>query len=227
MAFKGCGRYNGRIGGKRQLLPPILAATHQSRRDWQVMAAHDSTSAPVVCYKTLPEFPTYMVGDDGTVWEMVDDVWRRVEPRSGTDGYQYVCLKCGIRKRQTSVHRIILETFVGPCPPRMLCCHAPDTNPTNNRLSNLRWDTHLANSRDRKKHGRNPLRPLPKRCFAVRKKSPPDRDAIDRQWLHGFSVGKIADANGLSVKTVRKILKETAAARYDLPDPSPLVNTEE
>jgi len=47
------------------------------------------------------------------------------------------------------VHRLVLEAFVGPCPDGMEACHL-DSDKTNNRVSNLRWDTHLENMRDLK-----------------------------------------------------------------------------
>lgn len=50
------------------------------------------------------------------------------------------------------VHRLVLETFVGPAPANHECCHN-DGNPANNHLTNLRWDTQSENSRDRIRHG--------------------------------------------------------------------------
>ncbi len=50
------------------------------------------------------------------------------------------------------VHRLVLEVFVGPCPEGMECCHE-DGNPSNNILTNLRWDTKKSNAADRRKHG--------------------------------------------------------------------------
>lgn len=47
---------------------------------------------------------------------------------------------------------VILMTFVGPCPDGLECCHS-DGNYYNNRLDNLRWDTHQANIDDRTRHG--------------------------------------------------------------------------
>lgn len=54
-----------------------------------------------------------------------------------------------------AMHAIILETFVGPCPPGMECCHDPDPNPANNQLSNLRWDTRASNQLDVMRGGRH------------------------------------------------------------------------
>lgn len=52
------------------------------------------------------------------------------------------------------VHRLVLEAFVGPCPPGMECCHLDDDG-YNNRLENLRWDTRSANQLDAVRNGRH------------------------------------------------------------------------
>lgn len=54
-----------------------------------------------------------------------------------------------------SVHTLVLNTFVGPCPPKMQCCHN-DGNPQNNHVLNLRWDTAKANAKDKERHGTQP-----------------------------------------------------------------------
>jgi hypothetical protein len=46
----------------------------------------------------------------------------------------------------------MLETFVGPRPEGMECCHN-DGNTSNNSIENLRWGTPKENSEDRKRHG--------------------------------------------------------------------------
>lgn len=72
------------------------------------------------------------------------------------DGYLQVNLwKEGVGKK-LYVHRLVLETFVGPCPPGMQCLHKDD-NPANNHLSNLSWGTPAANS-----HQRDTGKPYPK-----------------------------------------------------------------
>ncbi len=57
------------------------------------------------------------------------------------------------------VHRLVLEAWVGPCPDGCEGCHN-DGDPTNNIISNLRWDTHKNNGLDRRKHGTNCGRPV-------------------------------------------------------------------
>lgn len=51
-----------------------------------------------------------------------------------------------------TIHRLVLETFVGPCPEGMEACHN-NGNPADNRVENLRWDTHIANMADQRVHG--------------------------------------------------------------------------
>jgi hypothetical protein len=66
----------------------------------------------------------------------------------GKNGYHYVNLD-GIPK---TVHRFTLEAFIGPRPEGMEACHG-DGIRSNNRLSNLRWDTPKANYEDSVRHG--------------------------------------------------------------------------
>lgn len=64
-----------------------------------------------------------------------------------------------MQRRKVFVHRLVLESFVGPCPPGMVGCHN-DGDHANNRLDNLRWDTQKSNCLDRKLHGREGTRKL-------------------------------------------------------------------
>jgi DNA-binding transcriptional regulator YiaG len=62
------------------------------------------------------------------------------------------------RRRPVAVHILVLESFVGPRPSGLEGCHN-DGNPANNRLYNLRWDTHKSNQEDMKDHGRTGVGP--------------------------------------------------------------------
>ena len=62
----------------------------------------------------------------------------------------YLRVKAGGRLHY--VQRLVLMAFVGPCPEGLEACHA-DGDPTNNALSNLRWDTRKENAADRTLHG--------------------------------------------------------------------------
>lgn len=68
-------------------------------------------------------------------------------------GYEVVNLTTGPGKRkQEHVHRLVLLAFKGFPPEKMEACH-DDGIRTNNKLSNLRWDTRKANHQDKRKHG--------------------------------------------------------------------------
>ncbi|MFF1540504.1 NUMOD4 motif-containing HNH endonuclease [Microbacterium sp. NPDC058269] len=72
----------------------------------------------------------------------------------GTDRYGRRCIPLSRNGVQTmkQVHRLVLEAFVGPCPAGQEACHW-DGDPTNNKLENLRWDSHTANEADKLRIG--------------------------------------------------------------------------
>jgi HNH endonuclease len=113
-----------------------------------------------VIFVDPPQYAGYRIGRDGSIWTCRKrgngggkfySTWRRMKPGRSKTGHMHVELFPGPRRRL--VHRLVLEAFVGPCPPGMEACHDPDPNPANNRLENLRWDTHKANQQDMGKHG--------------------------------------------------------------------------
>lgn len=67
-------------------------------------------------------------------------------------GHLKVTLSRGGAAATRKVHQLVLEAFVGPCPDGLEVCHG-DGDPQNNRLPNLRYDTHAANTSDRVEHG--------------------------------------------------------------------------
>lgn len=96
----------------------------------------------------------YEVSDHGRI---------RSVPRRGTrgsvlkpirrrDGRLRISLSRGGKVRDFLVHRLVLTAFVGPCPEGKEGCHWDD-DPSNNHLSNLRWDTHSSNVTDKRRNG--------------------------------------------------------------------------
>lgn len=124
-------------------------------------------------YRIVKDFPAYRVGTDGTVWTrwersggrpglrsgsfcVIGKKWRVLSPYINPDGYAVVSL---CRNRQSYihyVHRIVLESFVGPCPTGMQACHFPDRMRSNNSIANLRWGTWYDNYNDSVVHGTSP-----------------------------------------------------------------------
>ena len=101
--------------------------------------------------KQILNFPNYFISAGGQVWS--DKSGRFLIPiKRNKRGYLGVNLcKNGLMK-MGDIHRLVLETFVGPCPAGMECRHLDD-NPTNNNLDNLKWGTRKENIADSIKHG--------------------------------------------------------------------------
>lgn len=74
---------------------------------------------------------------------------RIVKPRENPGGYLYAHIAINGVHSNKAVHHMVLEAFVGPRPMNTEGCHA-DGCSKNNRLDNLRWDTHSANELDKR-----------------------------------------------------------------------------
>jgi hypothetical protein len=77
----------------------------------------------------------------------------------GRQGRQYVNLFDGKRRQTCTVHRLVLEAFVGARPLNLECRHL-DGNADNNQLDNLVWGTKLDNEADKVRHGTAKRMPL-------------------------------------------------------------------
>ena len=101
---------------------------------------------PVVGYEGL-----YEVGKDGSVWSLnYRQTGQRKEMRpSATNkyGHLHVCLYKDGKKKHIHVHQLVLNAYLPKPSPEMEVLHENST-PSDNRLENLRWDTHEANMND-------------------------------------------------------------------------------
>lgn len=80
---------------------------------------------------------------------------RILSPTTG-DPYRKVTFKVGGQQTGRNVHRLVALAFLGPCPDGMEVCHINGDH-KDNRLSNLRYDTHSANQRDTVAYGGHAL----------------------------------------------------------------------
>ena len=112
--------------------------------------------------RNIPGFEDYMVTQDGRVYSKprkdirghkMKGKW--LKPQLGTGGYLAVNLYKDGKLCRKDIHRLVLETFVGSCPPGKECRHL-NSNPTDNRLENLRWDTKINNEHDKLANGTLP-----------------------------------------------------------------------
>lgn len=97
---------------------------------------------------------SYEVSDQGRI---------RSLPRSHTPGgirpswnlgrgYRRIVLFRDGKRIGRLVHQLVLEAFVGPCPPNHECRHLNGAH-GDNRLENLAWGTRSENANDRVRHG--------------------------------------------------------------------------
>lgn len=142
-------------------------ADHNDTREVIVMAAEQSTHSLNLdeIWKPIPGYEGYYeVSDHGQVRGVTRKVLRSdglkttvpgrilahsVKPRTG---HRYVRLMMNGEGKVKSVHRLVLEAFVGPCPEGMVACHFDD-DPDNNHVSNLRWATISDNVMDMVRNG--------------------------------------------------------------------------
>lgn len=117
-------------------------------------------------YREIKGFPGYRVGSDGSVWTnrslgpgRPSPGWRRLKEGRRSNGYVHVSLaQQGVKRRTPgdrvcrTIHRLVLEAFVGPCPSNMCAAHFNGVR-DDNRLSNLSWKTQADNLADRRRHG--------------------------------------------------------------------------
>lgn len=97
-------------------------------------------------------FPNYRVSRAGAVVSLYRNRVLRLKPSIDSAGYPSVDLYAAGRRQRVNVHRLVLEAFVGPCPPGMQTRHL-DGDRRNNRLENLAWGTPAENAADRARHG--------------------------------------------------------------------------
>lgn len=97
-------------------------------------------------WRPYPNDPRYQVSDHGRVRGIKGQPLKPIPTKQGYLQVSFAGLGTAL------IHRVVLETFVGPCPEGMECCHWDDVR-TNNRLSNLRWGTSGDNNLDMVRNG--------------------------------------------------------------------------
>ena len=98
----------------------------------------------------IPDTIGYWINKNGEVWSGYKQGLMKLRVKK--DGYLCIDIRRP-KRRKGFVHKLVLETFIGPCPDNMECRHL-DGNPKNNNVKNLCWGTRIENSQDRILHGR-------------------------------------------------------------------------
>jgi hypothetical protein len=105
---------------------------------------------PIADYEGLYEISNYGRIKSLLYWHGTNE--RILKSMKDKNGYLYIVLYKDNINKKYKIHRLVLETFVGPCPSGMQCCHN-DGKPDNDFVENLRWDTLKNNHKDKIKHG--------------------------------------------------------------------------
>lgn len=158
-------------------------------------------------WKDIPGFEgLYQASDLGRIKSFIE--WNGTNVRilncGRNNGYLVVVLSKNGIKKMYRVHRLILETFIGPCPKGMECRHLNGIR-TDNRLCNLRWGTRSENSQDTIKHGNHyqPNNYGKQNCICkLNKKDIPN---IREMIKNGYTCESIGKIYGVHRRTIQDI----------------------
>jgi hypothetical protein len=183
----------------RNSISPTTVILGADGHDWSwALVAFRPLAIPGAC--------GYLAASEGIIWSAKGRGYRRgrpfrdwqpLNPSINQDGYPRVVISIRGKSRQWFVHRLVLEAFVGPCPPGMESCHINGRS-DDDRLCNLRWGTPLENAEDKRRHGTN-----------LHGESSPAAKATERQVVHvcellqaGFTPWQVARQAGVGLNIV-------------------------
>lgn len=159
---------------------------------------------PVNGYVGLYEISNYgeirgvdRIIDRGRRWKGIP-----IAQKTSKSGHLNVRLCNESGQRFHLVHRLVLESFIGPCPEGMECAHSNGI-PSDNRVENLRWDTRKGNHFDKRLHGTMA-------CGEKNAKAKlSDSDILEMFRLRniGLKLSEIADNFGVTKANVSLILR--------------------
>jgi hypothetical protein len=161
-------------------------------------------------FRPIDGYPGYRVSREGEVvscWTrrgrlcLLGNDWHPLKPIHRRWGHLTVNLCRAGKKASRSIHRLVLEAFVGPCPPGLICCHR-NGDPADNRVENLRWDTPQSNADDALRHG---TRAMGSRCNA--KLMEGEVVEIRRLRTAGVSMVELASRYGVTPENILAIVR--------------------
>lgn len=160
----------------------------------------------------VPGFPYYEVSDLGRVrsinrvipcrnrWGGVHLTAYRgclLKPKADPYGHLAVSLSRDQVQYMCAIHRLVAEAFIGPRPPGMEACHGPGGK-ADNRVANLRYDTHSGNMADRLRDGtdgrgsKNPAAKLTEEAVAdIRSRASAGKRGIQKRLADEYNVSPL------------------------------------
>lgn len=103
-------------------------------------------------WRPVAGFPDYAISSSGRVMSYKRDATGRVLSPYLVDGYPMVRVSRPGTRRNRSVHSLVAEAFIGPCPDGQEVRHK-NGDRTDPRVSNLCYGTRSENLRDAVRHG--------------------------------------------------------------------------
>ena len=104
-------------------------------------------------YRIIKNYPDYRINNIGDIQSLnPDGTWSSLNTWL-VKGYPTIRLYNEEGYKTYYVHRLVLETFVGPCPIGFTARHYPDSTKTNIRLDNLSWASYAQNQIDNIERG--------------------------------------------------------------------------
>jgi|SRR5688500_2590934 len=161
--------------------------------------------------RITPEYPGYVISDDGQVQGPTGQ-W--AGSKQDSQGYHRVSLwiKESQKRMLVRTHIMVCTAFHGPKPsPAHQVAHRNGIN-TDNHVSNLRWATQAENNEDTLRHGTHVS------GFSNRKLSRGDVLSIRDEWSRGVYPTYVAAATayGVSATHVRLVIKGLRGGSLDM-----------
>ncbi len=167
-------------------------------------------------FKVLEDFPAYRVSNLGRVqsrWqrifcysgfpEEINDKWVDVLAGKHQKGYMQLVLCDGMGKKKTvRVHNLVARYFIGERPKGRIVRHL-DSNPRNNKVSNLSYGTYLDNENDKISNGTWNTR------YGGAKITPAQVIEIRHKLQQGARHSDLAVDYGVSRPTITRIANST------------------
>lgn len=166
-------------------------------------------------WKPIPNFKGYEISNTGQIRSYHSDGsgFRKLldEPHilkpGNNRGYYMVTLVRNQVKHSFTVHRLVLETFIGNKPKGKQARHL-NGNKRDNRIENLQWGTAKENANDKTIHGTK----AKGEKINTNKLTKTQITEIREQFNSGRSANSIAKIYSIHIRTVYKIInKETWA----------------
>lgn len=113
-------------------------------------------------WRQIPGFEDYDISTKGEIRRNKDTETkvgrplksgRLLTPKINERGYHCYRLTKNKKLHDVLAHRLVVLTYIGPCPHEGWLVRHLDGNGGNNDVSNLRWGSNSANQLDRRKHG--------------------------------------------------------------------------